>query len=189
MRFFRAFVLFLSLSLAAAASDTRLDFDPAQTSVEFTLADVLHTVHGNFKLKEGSLHFDPALSTLDGRVVVDAGSGRSGNDTRDRRMHREILESMRFPEVVFSPSRFTGEFHAERDSLLTVHGAFRLHGADHEIDIPVKVHPSPEGYAIDAQFPLPYVAWGLKNPSTFLLRVGDTVTIKIHALARVTSGP
>jgi len=172
----------------ATAGDTQLDFDAAQTTVEFTLSDVLHTVHGNFKLKRGTLRFDPSSAAVSGQIVVDAASGRSGNDTRDRRMHREILESMRFPEVVFSPVRFTGEFHAEQDSQLTVHGIFRLHGADHDIDIPVKVHPSRDGYAIDAQSPLPYVAWGLKNPSNFLLRVGDTVTIKIHALARVTAG-
>jgi polyisoprenoid-binding protein YceI len=185
--------LTIALILSAAAvpsvaGDMRLDFDAAQTTVEFTLADVLHTVHGNFKLKQGSLRFDPALSAVDGQVVVDAASGHSGNDTRDRRMHREILESIRFPEVAFSPVRFTGEFHAERDSQLSVHGTFRLHGADRDIDVPVKVHPSQDGYAIDAQFPLPYVAWGLKNPSNFLLRVGDTVTIRIHALARVTAG-
>lgn len=187
MPFLRALFLSLLLSLAAAAGDTRLDFDAAQTTVEFTLAGVLHTVHGNFKLQQGSLRFDPSLSAVDGQVMVDAAGGRSGNDTRDRRMHREILESMRFPEVVFSPVRFTGEFHAEQGSQLIVHGTFRLHGADHDIDIPVKVHPSRDAYTIDAQFPLPYVAWGLKNPSTFLLRVADTVTIKIHALARVTS--
>lgn len=189
MPFLRAFFLSLLLSLAVVAGETRLDFDAAQTTAEFTLADVLHTVHGSFKLKQGSLRFDPALSTVDGQVVVEAASGHSGNDTRDRRMHREILESMRFPEVVFSPVRFTGEFHAEQDSQLTVHGTFRLHGADHEIDMPVQVHPSPDGYAIDAQFPIRYVAWGVKNPSTFLLRVADTVTIRIHALARVTAGP
>lgn len=189
MRFLCAFFVFLSLSPAATAGETRLDLDAAQTTVEFTLADVLHTVRGSFKLKQGSLHFDPALSTIDGQVIVDAASGQSGNNTRDRRMHREILESMRFPEVVFSPSRLTGEFHADQDSQLTVHGTFRLHGADHDLDIPVKVHPSGDAYTIDAQFPLRYVAWGVKNPSTFLLRVADTVTIKIHALARVATEP
>jgi polyisoprenoid-binding protein YceI len=181
-----AFVLLFAR--VATAGDTQLDFDAAQTTVEFTLADVLHTVHGNFRLKQGSLRFDPALSTIDGQVIVDAASGQSGNNTRDRRMHSEILESVRFPEVAFSPSRFTGEFHVDQDSQLTVHGTFRLHGADHDLDITVKVHPSPDGYAIDAQFPLPYTGWGLKNPSNFLLRVADTVTIKIHALARVTAG-
>ncbi|HEV2198270.1 MAG TPA: YceI family protein [Bryobacteraceae bacterium] len=184
MPFSRAFFLFLLLSLAAAATETRLDFDAAQTTVEFT-----RFAHGARELQaeRGLAAIRSALSTVNGQLVVDAASGRSGNNTRDRRMHREILESMRFPEVVFSPVRFTGEFHAQQDSQLIVHGTFRLHGAGHDIDIPVKVHPAREGYALDAVFPLPYVAWGLKNPSNFLLRVGDTATIKIHALTRATS--
>jgi polyisoprenoid-binding protein YceI len=155
-------IAFLSAAAAApgVAGDTRLDFDAAQTTVEFTAAGVLHTVHGNFKLKQSSLRFDPASAQLAGRLIVDAGSGRSGNDGRDSRMHRNILESMRFPEIVFSPARFAGEFHADADSQLTVHGTFSLHGADHEIDVPVKVHPSSDGFAIDAQFSVPYVAWG-----------------------------
>jgi polyisoprenoid-binding protein YceI len=96
---------------------------------------------------------------------------------------------MRFPDVEFSPTRFTGEFHVQGDSQLTVHGTFRLHGMDHEIDVPVTVHPQPAAYTIDAEFPIPYVAWGMKNPSTFLLKVWDTVTIKVHAVARAIGTP
>lgn len=189
MRLFLGFLLSIAGASAAVAGDTRLDFDAAQTTVEFTLGDVLHTVRGNFKLRQGSVHFDSASMTVSGQIVVDSASGESGSHARDGRMHKNILESMRFPEVVFAPSRFTGDFHSDADSRLTVHGTFGLHGADHQIDVPVSVHPSLSGYAIDAQFPVPYVAWGLKNPSTFLLRVGDTVTIKVHAVARSTTAP
>jgi len=181
--------LFLSLAGAVSAAETRLVFDAAQSSVDFTLADVLHTVHGNFKLKQGELRFDPATSMVTGEITVDATSGQSGSNARDSRMHKNILESMRFPDVLFLPARFTGEFHPQEDSQLTVHGTFRLHGTDHEIDMPVKVHPEQGGYMFDAQFPVPYVAWGLKNPSTFLLKVGDTVTITLHAAARTISVP
>ena len=156
--------LLLSLAAAAFGAETRLDFDVAQTTVEFTLGDPLHTVHGDFKLRQGSLRFEPSSMTVSGQIVVDAGSGESGSNGRDSRMHKNVLESVRFPDVVFVPTRFTGDFHGDADSQLTVHGTFKLHGADHEIDVPVQVHPSAGSYAIDAQFPVPYVKWGLKNP-------------------------
>jgi hypothetical protein len=32
---------------------------------------------------------------------------------------------------------------------------------------------------------MPYVKWGMKNPSTLLLRVSDQVEIDVHASGRV----
>jgi hypothetical protein len=33
-----------------------------------------------------------------------------------------------------------------------------------------------------------YQEWGMKNPSTFILRVNDTVKIHVHAVGRITTG-
>jgi hypothetical protein len=33
---------------------------------------------------------------------------------------------------------------------------------------------------------IPYIAWGLKNPSTFLLHVSDQVEVDIAAVGRLT---
>ena len=38
---------------------------------------------------------------------------------------------------------------------------------------------------ITTHIDIPYVQWGLKNPSNFLLRVSDNVTIEIQATGRV----
>src|SRR5579872_5135068 len=107
-----SFVLFAASSLGTAASlhhvETVLDMDATRTKVEFTLADVLHTVHGNFKLKSGCIHFDPETGHASGALVVDAASGASGSDGRDRRMHKNILESQKFPEITFTPDRYEG---------------------------------------------------------------------------------
>jgi hypothetical protein len=32
---------------------------------------------------------------------------------------------------------------------------------------------------------IPYIKWGLKNPSTFILRASDKVEIDIHAVGQV----
>jgi polyisoprenoid-binding protein YceI len=134
-----AAVLFF-LAARARAQQTVLTLDPAKTTVFFTLHDVLHTVHGTFQLKSGAITFDPATGKAAGAVVVDATTGDSGNHSRDSRMHREILESARYPEISFAPVAIKGEIAAQGDSHVQIQGAFKLHGEEHEIEIPADVH-------------------------------------------------
>jgi polyisoprenoid-binding protein YceI len=158
--------------------------DPAGTKVEFTLGDVLHTVHGTFALKRANIRFDPATGQAAGEMVVDATSGASGSAARDRRMHKEILESARYPDIVFRPTRVEGRVAPQGTSQVQVHGTFGIHGADHEIVMPAEVEAAAGEYKLFAHFEVPYVKWGMKNPSNFILRVNDKVEIGIHAVAR-----
>ena len=173
--------LLLVLAVPAHAQQTRLNLDPAKTTVSFTLHDVLHTVHGMFQLKSGAIAFDRATGKAEGLVVVDATSGNSGNRGRDSRMHREILESAKYPEISFAPLDVKGEIAPQGDSHVEIRGTFKLHGEEHEIEIPADVHMTGAELAADLKFPLTYVKWGVKNPSTFILRVSDTVEIEVHA--------
>src|SRR5436305_10623215 len=93
---------FLCCAAAAAPSQQlRLEFDPSKTTIAFTLGDILHTVHGSFELKRGDVEYKIAAKSVSGNVIVDATSGQSGNHSRDRKMHKEILESARFPDINF----------------------------------------------------------------------------------------
>jgi polyisoprenoid-binding protein YceI len=173
-----------ALLLAAGslpAQEISLNFEPAQTKVEFTLGDVLHTVHGTFALKRGSIRFDSATGKADGELVVDATSGNSGSGTRDRRMNKEILESAKFPEIVFRPHRVEGVVAPQGPSRVLLHGVFIIHGSEHEIAVPVDVQAESGQYTATATFAVPYVKWGMKNPSTLFLRVNDHVEITIQA--------
>src|SRR5450755_3884234 len=105
----RCYFFLLVCSLPLAAAQNTIELDPARTTVSFTLPDVLHTVHGTFKLKRGSLKFDSASGAASGEIVVDVASGDSGSGARDKRMHKEILESARYPEAVFTLDRVIGE--------------------------------------------------------------------------------
>src|SRR5215467_5504858 len=80
-----------------------LHLDPTQTDVEYHVDSTLHTVHGKFQLRRGELSFDPATGRASGELVVDAASGDSGSSARDHRMTQSILESARYPEIVFRP--------------------------------------------------------------------------------------
>jgi polyisoprenoid-binding protein YceI len=161
-----------------------LEFDPAQTKVEFTLSDVLHTVQGTFQLKRGGIRIEAATGAVSGEIVVDATSGASGNGARDRRMHASILESGRYPEIVFRPDKVEGAVPRQGAASVRLHGIFRIHGADHEITIPAEVEAGKGEYTATLHFVVPYVQWGMKNPSTLMLRVSDKVNITVRTVAR-----
>lgn len=174
-------LLVLQFAVPASAQQTSLELDPAQTAVHFTLKTSLHTVHGTFRLKSGKLTFDPLTGKVAGLLVVDATSGESGNSGRDAKMHKEILESRTYPEITFAPLEAEGSVQPEGDSQVQVKGTFRLHGRDHEMVIPVGVRISGSELTLDTNFSIPYLSWGLKNPSTFILRASDTVQVSVHA--------
>jgi polyisoprenoid-binding protein YceI len=172
---------------ALGAQETVVQIDPAQTKIEFSLNGNVHTVHGKFNLKSSALRFDPSTGKIDGTIVVDATSGDSGNSGRDARMHREILESAKFPEIVFTPALMAGAVAAEGSSTLQVTGKFRLHGQDHDVTLPIEVRSDGKNLQIATHIDIPYVKWGLKNPSNFFLRVNDTVAIEIQAAGHLQS--
>lgn len=173
---------FLCCAAATAQSqELRLQFDPSKTTIAFTLGDILHTVHGSFQLKRGEVDYKLAAKSVTGNLTVDATSGQSGNHSRDRKMHTEILESARFPEISFHPDRVEGNVAPLGTSTIQVHGMFSIHGSDHELTIPVRVEAFPDHWIADTHFTVPYVKWGIKNPSTFVLRVSESVEIDVHA--------
>jgi polyisoprenoid-binding protein YceI len=182
-----AVIAFLTIaSIAAAAQDVEFRLDPQHTTLNFTLGDVLHTVRGTFHLKRGSLRLDSASSKLMGEIVVDAKSGESGSGMRDRKMHREVLESDRYPEITFRPDRVDGTVLLQGNSSVRVHGIFSIHGSDHELTAPAEVEVSADHWTAILHFAVPYVNWGMKNPSTLFLRVSESVDIDLTAAGTVT---
>jgi len=170
-----------------AASPLVFNLDPAQSSVHWTLGSSLHTVHGTFALKSGRLKIDPATSKASGEIIADATSGQSGNDGRDRKMHKEVLESARFNEVIFRPDSMAGSLAAQGDSTVRLHGHFLLHGGEHELTVPVQANLAGDHWTGSAKFSVPYVEWGLKNPSTWLLKADHAVTIELEMKGSVQS--
>jgi polyisoprenoid-binding protein YceI len=182
--------LLLAFSLATWATDTSaggitVQLEPATTHISFTLGDVLHTVHGTFQLKSGTVHFNPATGAASGLVVVDTTSGDTGSKGRDKKMHKEILESAKYPEATFTPDKVSGHFDPAGSSRLQVSGIFRLHGADHPVTLTFPIQVNGNSVAMSTHMVVPYVRWGLKNPSTFILRVSDKLDLDINATGRL----
>jgi polyisoprenoid-binding protein YceI len=184
-----SFPLLLATLAAAAASldspNTVLRIDPAQTTVEFALGDVLHTVRGTFRLKRGEISFDAVSGRAGGELVVDATSAESGSGARDKHMHKDVLESARYPEIVFRPDRIVGKVAPQGVSQVRLHGMFSIHGAEHEVEMPTEVEAADGQYHATVTFAVPFVQWGMKDPSTLFLRVDKHVDITIHTVAKV----
>ena len=170
-----------STTTRAQSQELTLQFAPSGATIDFTLGDILHTIHGSFKLKRGDVEYNLGTAAIRGALVADTTSGQSGNRSRDRKMHRDILESGRYPEIIFRPDRVEGKVAPAGPSTVQVHGVFSLHGADHELTMPVRVQVFQDHWIADTHFTVPYVKWGLKNPSTFVLRVSESVEIDVHA--------
>src|SRR5580693_4461520 len=185
-QFLAVFVLLTLASTAAAAQNLVLQLDPQHTTINYTLGDVLHTVRGTFRLKQGSLRLDRASGKLTGEIVVDARSGDSGSGMRDRKMHREVLDSDRYPEIAFRPDRVDGAVLPQGKSSVRVHGIFSIHGADHELTVPAEVEMSSDQWTAKLHFAVPYATWGMKNPSTLFLRVSESVDIDLATAGTVT---
>jgi polyisoprenoid-binding protein YceI len=165
---------------SGGANELVLTLDPAQSTVHYVLDTTLHTVHGTFHLKRGSLRLNPEGGKAAGEFVADATSGESGDESRDKKMHREILESQKFTEVIFRPDRLDGKVLLSGPSSVQLHGMFVLHGGEHELTVPVQEEVSGQHWKGTAKFSVPYISWGLKNPSSFLLKANPAVDIELE---------
>jgi polyisoprenoid-binding protein YceI len=174
-----------SLSMVGATEKNShqrtFDFKPATTSIHWTLGGTLHTVHGTFKLKRGTIEVNLNDNSADGLIEIDPNSGESGNATRDQRMHQSVLESDRYPIISFRPTHVLGKLTSSSNEIITVEGVFRIHGTEHPIQLPVDLHPEGEAITLKTHFTVPYVDWGMKDPSILFFRVDKTVNIDIEA--------
>jgi polyisoprenoid-binding protein YceI len=163
----------------ATAQDVVLVLDPAQCKVHYTADATLHTVHGTFNLKSGTMHLDMETGKASGEIVVFASSGNSGNGSRDARMHKEILETPNYPEAVFRPSQVEGKVARAGVSDVRLRGVILLHGYEHEIVVPVHAELAGDHWTGKAKFDVPYIQWGMKDASNWLLKVKPVVSIEV----------
>jgi len=163
-----------------AVSEIVLTLDPAQSTVHWSVGGSMHTVHGTFAMKSGTIHFDPQTGKAGGEIIVSATSGESSNHSRDARMHREILETAKYPEVVFRPAQVEGKVDPSGPSDVKLSGVFSIHGANHDLTAQVHAQLSRDHWRATASFDVPYVQWGIKNPSNFFLKVKPVVNVEVE---------
>ena len=161
----------------AVAQATTLRIDPDTTAVSFVLESTLHTVHGTLGFESGWVTWDPKTGAATGEVVLDVLRAESGNAKRDRKMHEKVLESGRFPKIVFRPTQVEGQVDGDGEHELRLRGVVELKEKRHEVELEAVVSRTGSEISATGTIVIPYVAWGLKDPSVFIFRAGKEVSV------------
>ncbi len=180
---------FAGIPVSATVAESRVGvvtLEPSKTLVEFRLGGALHTTHGKFQLKGGIIKADSATGKAEGTIVVDAASGDSGNPLRDNRMTNGVLEAAKYPEITFSPLHIDGHLDRGGGFQARLEGLLKLHGMEHDIVIDAHGTLIDDNLVATAHFSVPYVEWGLSDPSVLFLAVAKQVDIDITAASRIT---
>jgi polyisoprenoid-binding protein YceI len=163
------------------AQQRTLELDPAKTQIHYELGATAHTVHGLFQMRSGVINFDPASGTASGAIIVDAASGNSGTEGRDKKMDKDVLQTERYNEITFYPKKVIGNVPNQGEAQIQVQGVFRVHGSDHDMTMTLPVKINGPQLSATTEFAIPYVDWGMKDPSTLFLRVSKEVKVSIEA--------
>ena len=176
------FAFFLvTLAPSLRAEPRSLALDPDATEITFLLGATGHDVHGILHLSSGQLGFDAEQGRAWGELTIDARRAESGNVKRDRAMHNKVLESAAHPLITFRAERLEGAVAAEGESSFRILGTVTLLGVEHPMELPIEARIDGDQVDATAAFPVPYVEWGLRNPSMMVLRVAKTVDVTVHA--------
>ena len=176
-------LLFVS---SAFAQHQTFTVDPNSSQVAWALGGSGHHVNGTFHAPSGSIDFDSTAHTISGLVVVAAGSGNSGEPSRDKKMNSEVLDVAHYSEITFVPQKYDGTIAPTGDSTIEVSGTFTLHGTSHDLTVPIEIHIDGGALSAKTHFIVPYVKWGLKDPSIFILKVAKEVDIDLTLTGKIT---
>ena len=186
MKSFAVFALAGLLAPAALAQHLTFVVNPDASQVRMTLNTTHEVVNGTFHVRSGSIEFDRSAQKISGSVAVLAGSGKTGNDSRDNKMNKDILKVEQFATVSFEPKSYAGVIAPSGDSTLQVTGIFTLLGTPHQITIPILVRLEGTAATAKAHFVVPYVQWGLKNPSFLIWKADNDVAIDLFLTGRLS---
>jgi polyisoprenoid-binding protein YceI len=186
MKAFAVLAIAVMLGPAALAQYQTFAVNPDASQVKIKLNTTHEVVNGSFHVQSGSISFDRAAH-ISGIIVVAAGSGKTGNDSRDKKMNKDILKVDQYTTVSFSPKTYTGTIPSSGDSTIQVSGAFTLLGAPHDLTIPLQIHIDGSKATAKGHFDVPYVQWGLKNPSFLIWKADNDVAIDLNLAGQISN--
>jgi hypothetical protein len=186
MKSIAVFALAVLLAPVVRAQQT-FSVNPDASTVAIKLNTTHEVVNGTFHVQSGSIRFDRAASRMSGIVVVGTASGKTGNEARDTRMKKQILKVQQFATVSFAPQTYSGTIPVSGDSTIQVSGVFTLLGTAHDLTIPMQIHLEGSKATAKGQFVIPYVQWGLKDPSLLIWKAEKTVQITLDLAGEIAN--
>ena len=187
MKSFAVLALAVILGPAALAQHQTFVVNPDASEIKMKLNTTHEVVNGTFHIQSGSIEFDRSAPKMSGSVTVLAGSGKTGNDSRDKKMNKDILKVDQYTTVSFAPKTYTGTIAPSGNSTIQVSGVFTLLGNPHDLTIPMQIHMDGSKATARAQFVVPYVQWGLKNPSFMFWKAENDVAIDLNLVGQISN--
>ncbi|MBI3793216.1 MAG: YceI family protein [Nitrospinae bacterium] len=122
-----------------------------------------------------------------GELFVAAGTFRSGVGRRDADI-REILQSAKYPQIIFSISGIESGPDVKFSRLsgaMVVKGVLDFKGKKKEIALPVQATPKGDKLLVDGKLELKLSDFGITPPTFgyFLGRTSDNITLTLHLVA------
>lgn len=197
MRTLRIGGLLVALSaslLAEQPAELHYRIEAKSSELKWDLPATLHTVHG--KAPELSGTVDAVLGaegewSIQARVVVKAAAMVTGNDKRDRNMREKVLETDRFPEIVFEARQIRADlsrFKAGERFTVTAAGDLTVHGKALPIQFSVEVLVFGDHAILQGSFPLSWKPYGLNDPSFGIVTVKDPLKVSFRLEAVEAAG-
>ena len=125
---------------------------------------------------------------IDARTLRVTGRGEPAKDVpkvQETMLGPECLDAGRFPEIRFVSKTMSAKRPARGGFDVTVRGTLTLHGASHEVDVPVHVDLGGDGLDASGAMTLKQTDFGIKPVSTAgVVKVKDEVRIELRLVAR-----
>lgn len=184
---------------AAQTRDFRIDADHSTVGFTVKVLGGLSEVRGEFTSVDGRVRYDPAFPERSSvRVVIDAASVDTGNDTRDEHLRSaDFFEVVRFPVITFE-----SEGVAKRGDDFLVRGRLTIRDVTRRVEVPLRrrhAEPVVETFgrpsiAFEGELEVDRKAFGVRGNArwnrpivaTGELAMSDTVGIQLRILAQET---
>jgi polyisoprenoid-binding protein YceI len=177
------------MPVEARSDEIVLRLVPAKTAATFQVSATFFDIEGALTISSGQIRLDRLTGEASGQVMIDLRSTKTGNRLRDWEMHRRVLESERYPLVVFRVERLLGTLPPSGTSDLMLAGIVMMHGAEHALAVPLRASVAGDTVSATALFEIPYVAWGLRDPSMFFLRVAPVAAVSVRTAGDLRVDP
>ena len=158
-----------------AVHPLRYKIEVAGSSVRWELPATFEPIKGIVPLFQGTIEATPLSGggwDVKAHIVVPAAAMRTGNRRRDRTLREKVLQTARYPEIVFDLRQFTGDLSKFRPGStfpVEVAGDLTVHGRTAAVQLPVDVSVFPGAVILTGSFPVHWKAYGLEDPSVPLV--------------------
>ncbi len=180
----RILFLILMVGLSASAANAQqyaTDAGKAAFTGEIpvnSFTGISEVLAGRISLIDRSVSFTLPLATLD-----------TGIKKRDRDM-RKTLQTSHFPDAVFE-GRLVSDFDLGIPEIqpALVRGTMTLHGVSQEIEVAGGLQMTPDGLMVTATWELNMTDYKISPPRMLVMKVADTVELRIEALLAPAAVP